>query len=240
MWPFSRSPEMGPPPQEIEQAPEKKAEQFLSSQNFIKYAPGTEITSPKSEKYKISIVDVENRMICLNDKEGNMYYYEPADLKDWERQLMPNELDGLHFFHKTEGWVASVLETDVENNSLKMITQDHKRFEIPFKQLLEEYIEAPDDVYAPFENSVIEDAETSQPIHIERISIPDGIAVIEDCERIFDKRTGNMIGIKGVPSTAREVPISEFDKKFKKYSDTVKYIYGELPDFVEMSMTIEG
>lgn len=231
---------MGPPPQEVEQAPNKKTEQFLASQDFIRYAPGTDIVSPKGENYKISLVDVENRMICLIDKENNMYYYEPADLKDWERKLSPNELDGIHFFHKTEGWVASVLETNVENNSLKMITQDHKRFEIPFKDLLEEYIEAPDDVSAPFENSVIEDAETSQPLHIERISFPEGVVVVEDCERVFDKRTGHMIGIKGNPKTSREIPIDKFLEKTKKYSQTTRYIYGDLPDFVEQTITIEG
>jgi len=239
MWPFSRSPEMGPPPQEIEQAPDKSTEQFLTKQEYIKYDPGAKITSPNGEKYTIDFVYVENRMIGLSDKEGKVHYYEPDDLKDWERQLLPNELEGQHFFHKKEGWVARVLETDVANNSLKMITQNHKQFEVPFNRLLEEYIEAPDDVYAPFENAVVEDFETQQPIHIERISYPDGVIVIEDCEPVFHKGTGQKAGIKGVPGTSREISFDEFFKKTKKYRQTARYIYGELPDFVEQTITVE-
>lgn len=230
---------MAPPPIEQEPKPSEQVEEFLSNQDFIKYVASTEIISPDGERFTINNVNVEMKTITLRDERGESHVFKPSELEEWERRLFPHELDDQQFFNVKEGFDASVLKTNPEKNTVTMVTQDLKQFDVSFNDLLKNYRELPDDVYAPFLNTVIEDAETHQPIYIERISSADGKAVIQDCEPVVHKATGAKVGIVGNPRTSREIDLKDFLKKYKRYSDGVKYIYGDLPDFVETTITVQ-
>jgi len=229
---------MAPPP--IEKEPEQRTEEFLTSKEYIKYPPGAILSHPDGREMKVSAIDFVNEGVVMQDKENNYFFYAPEDLSSFERRLQKGDYADEQFLNFKGGWVAQVIECDPEKNTLKMIKQDREPVEVEFNEFINEFIEIPDDLYAPFKYSIIKDRESGNMVYVADINLKKKKITLQNCTRIVHPPTGQALGWAGDPRTSKEVKLSDFVGKYSQWLDPVKVVHGDLPDFVEVAYTVEG
>lgn len=218
-----------------------KIEEFITSQEYIKYTPGAIFESPEGKIMKVAALDYANEGIVMKETDGdNIYFYNPEDLVGFERKLQKFDYRDEQYLNYNEGWVAQVMECDPEKNTLKMIKQDREPIEIKFDDFIQSFIEIPDDLYAPFKNTVIKDRDSGNMVYVADIDLKKKKITVQDCTKVFHKPTGQSLGFIGNPRTSKEIPLSDFVGKYSQWLDPVKVVHGELPDFIETTYTVEG
>ncbi|MBU0649293.1 hypothetical protein KJ969_04320 [Patescibacteria group bacterium] len=219
------------PPEMLEPEPRARVEEFLTSRDFMKYAPGSVYVSPEGREYKVSAVDFVNRGFMLEDKPAREFkFFAGAELKGFKRRLAESDYAGEIYWHLDEGWAGKVLFCVPEKNILKIEKQDREIVDVRFDEFVEKFQELPDDLYAPFKDSYLADPNARRAIYVEDIDFENHKLVIQKCQ-VKIGLGGRSAWWNNLPDSSCKIPMSEFKKRFKRYVLSAQEIWGDLPDY---------